>query len=269
MVAISDAEPGAGRICAPRCVGRTRNQTVMRQMKQTKHARQFEYEEIRYSEEQASLWSHLRFELRSLIGRYLLERGPPNLAGDRLLNLGCGSEMLDGWVNADLFRLGFWRQPPSFWALDLRYRLKCPSDYWDGVFCEHAVEHLRLGEAELLFDEVFRTLRQGSWFRVSVPDLARYVRYYQGESDGEEFRRWSLRGAALRSLSQGWGHLSLWDAELLGELLKRTGFVQVKVVEYREGTDPRLLRDRPDRKWESLYVEARKPQEATSVVKGV
>jgi predicted SAM-dependent methyltransferase len=168
--------------------------------------------------------------------------------------------MFDGWVNADFFRFRLWRQAPSFWALDLRYRLNCDSDYWDGVYCEHAIEHLRPLEAYALFEEVFRTLKPGRWFRIIVPDLAQYIRYYRGESVDERFQQWPLRGAAVRSISQGWGHASLWDRELLVESLTRVGFAPVRSVEFRKGEDSRLLKDLPERRWESLYVEARKPE---------
>jgi hypothetical protein len=63
-------------------------------------------------------------------------------------------------------------------------------------------------------------------------------------------------------MSQGWGHASLWDRELLAASLTRIGFEPVRAVDYRVGEDPRLLRDLPERRWESLYVEARKPLKA-------
>jgi SAM-dependent methyltransferase len=219
-----------------------------------------EGEELQDTLEHSSLWSHVRFELRSWIGRQLFGRPPPALGtGDRLLNLGCGPTLFEGWVNADFFRFRVWRLPTSFWAVDLRYALNCPSGYWDGVYCEHTIEHLRPSQAHALFKEVFRTLKPGAWFRVSVPDLARYVRYYQGEPMDEAFGRWPLRAAAIRSVSQGWVHASVWDRELLIAALTFIGFEPVRAVDYRMGEDPRLLKDLPKRRWESLYIEARKP----------
>jgi len=78
-------------------------------------------------------------------------------------------------------------------------------------------------------------------------------------SQRETSLRKPMRAAALRGLAQGWGHRSLWDAELLAAALRRAGFVEVEERSFQAGTDERLLRDAPARRWESIYLEARRP----------
>jgi predicted SAM-dependent methyltransferase len=143
--------------------------------------------------------------------------------------------------------------------LDLRHPLRCDSNHWDGVFCEHALEHLDPVDALALLREILRTLKPGARLRLSVPDLRRYVLHYLDREEGEKFARWPLQAAAVRGLTQGWGHRSLWDAQLLSAALSHVGFVDVEERAFGAGADERLLRDAPNRRWESIYLEARKP----------
>lgn len=168
---------------------------------------------------QNSLRRVIRFELISLYGRIFLSKKPRLTSNLNLLHLGCGHSKFAGWVNADFYQgLKFWKKYPNKpdWILDLRYPLNCDSDYWDGVFIEHTLEHLLSLHVLNLLKEILRTLKPGCWLRVSVPDLEKYVDYYCGKKSHENFKRWLTGAEAIRSLTQNWGHLSVWDSELLG-----------------------------------------------------
>jgi len=209
---------------------------------------------------QLSLIEVFRFELASLFGRLFLSKKPPVISAEyNLLNLGCGESFFEGWVNADFFKARFWKVPKSLWMLDIRYPLRCKSDYWEGIFSEHTVEHLYPTEVHNLFRELFRTLKKGCWLRISVPDLRKYIDYYLGKPVPEKFSRWATGSEAIRTLTQNWGHRSVWDASLLSSFLQKVGFINVREVKFRKGTDTRLLMDKEERKWESLYIEAQKP----------
>lgn len=195
-------------------------------------------------------------------------RRPPK--GSRLLNLGCGEDHYPGWVNADRFRTAFlisrlggllrgqYRLPG--WVLDARARWNCPDDYWEGIYTEHMLEHLSYDEVIGTLREMLRTLQPGGWARIVLPDLRHYVDFYNGTRVDEEFAsRFAYGAEAIAFLTQKWGHVSVWDATLLSEVLKEIGFVKISEVSYRRGTDQRLLRDSLRRQHESLYVEARKP----------
>jgi predicted SAM-dependent methyltransferase len=210
---------------------------------------------------QMTLKKLIKFELMSIVGRLFFPRKPPVISADyRLLNLGCGGSFFNGWVNADFFTVRFWKFSKSLWMLDMRYPLRCESDYWDGIFTEHAAEHLYPTEARLLFRELYRTIKKGCWLRISVPDLRKHIDYYLGRPVDKKFKkRWPGGAEALRSLTQNWGHRSVWDERLLALFLRRAGFINVRKVGFREGTDKRLLMEKEERKWESLYMEAQKP----------
>lgn len=202
------------------------------------------------------------FELSSFLGRsFQNKKLSIRREGTNLLNLGCANTCYKDWINADFFRLRFWiNSPPKpDWMLDLRYPLNCDDAVWDGVFTEHTLEHLYPQHSFQLLTEIFRTLKPGGWLRISVPDLEKYVQYYTGKVPDEEFRKWDTGCEAIRALTQNWGHLSLYDQHLLKALLITVGFINVRVVDFQHGADKRLFKEQPERKWESLYMEAQKP----------
>jgi predicted SAM-dependent methyltransferase len=202
------------------------------------------------------------FELRSLYGRTFLSKKPNLKTNDKnLLNLGCGFTKFDGWVNADFFSgIRFWKKVCSHpdWMLDLRFPLKCDDNVWDGVFSEHTIEHLYPNQVLSLLKELHRTMKPGAWLRITVPNLEKYIRYYNGENVDSEFTQWHTGCEAIRTLTQDFGHISLWDSDLLSKFLKISGFENIQEVSFRQGTDKSLLKDKEARQWETLYMEAKK-----------
>ncbi|TRU31485.1 MAG: methyltransferase domain-containing protein [Microcystis aeruginosa Ma_QC_B_20070730_S2] len=215
------------------------------------------------TEHQVTLKGLLFFELASLYGRLFLQK-KINLkkSGTQLLHLGCGKSIFNGWTNADFFsRLKPWKKCENKpdWMLDLRFPLNCDDSVWDGVFTEHTLEHLYPVQVLNLLKELNRTMKPGAWLRVTVPDLKQYIDYYCGKEVNTTFLRWETGCEAIRSLTQNYGHLSVWDSDLLSQVLKEAGFVNIKEVSFRQGTDKRLLKDQEERAWETLYIEDQRP----------
>lgn len=190
------------------------------------------------------------------MGSRFFAKSPPGDA--RLLNLGSGARRYAGFVNADAYDvLGLVQRPRerADWLLDAGRRWRCPDDYWSGIFCEHMLEHLYYPEAVVCVSEAFRTLRRGGVLRLVVPDAERYVQFCRDEVPEAPF---ASAPEALSNLTQNWGHHSVWNAALLCALLRETGFTDVRTERFGSGAMPELLRDTPERAWESCYVEARK-----------
>ncbi|MCD8178540.1 MAG: class I SAM-dependent methyltransferase [Tannerellaceae bacterium] len=77
----------------------------------------------------------------------------------QILHLGCGDNYIEEFINADYFYLRWlpWRKKDTYdWLLDFRRKMKCPDNYWDGVFSEHTIEHLHPVDCLHLFKELFR-----------------------------------------------------------------------------------------------------------------
>ena len=72
----------------------------------------------RTKEKKAYVWM-----LFGWLGNKFYYKPPPDKKtadGKRYLNLGCGPNRIEGWVNADFFRFHEWLRPsPLDWMLDL------------------------------------------------------------------------------------------------------------------------------------------------------
>ena len=60
-----------------------------------------------------------------------------------------------------------------------------------------------------------------------------------------------------------WGHQSLWDRDMMANLLSEVGFEGVEMQEFRSGGDPALLRDDPEKSWETLHGGPQAPMNKT------
>ncbi len=180
----------------------------------------------------------------------------------KYLNLGCGTAKFHDWVNADLYKVdkilrGIEEWPD--WMLDATKAWNCPDDFWGGIYNEHMIEHINyLGVVEV-FKECYRTLQPQKWLRIVVPDLSKYIRYYNHDLPSDRFKQFSYGAQAISELTQNWGHVSVWDEHLLRDVLREVGFINVSKVDFKVGSDPKLIKDVPGRQWESLYMEAQKP----------
>ena len=207
---------------------------------------------------QRSALSALAWELEAPLAR-LFQHGPP--PRPRRLNLGCGDMRPSGWLNAD-FATARWlvqrRRWPQ-WSFDASRRWPCDDDYFDVIHSEHVLEHFAYADGIRMLAECRRTLRKGGILRLSVPDLEKFVDAYVSLRDGaataSEFHALGTGVAAISKLAQCHGHLSVWDAPTLQQVLLELGFARAAITGYRVSAIPDVI-DTPDRAWQSCYVEA-------------
>ena len=212
-----------------------------------------------------SRWRPAVWALFGWIGHRFLRKAPPphrTPSGRSLLNLGGGVRKLDGWVNADFYRLNLllpWCRERPDWMLDITLPFECPDDHWDGVLLEHVSEHLLYSENLSMMREVLRTLEPGALVRVSVPSLHWYLDWEKLRGERPKMNRYHSLPEAISNLTQNHAHRSVWDPNLMRELLEGVGFVDIREREFGESSDPDLAADGESHRWESMYVEARKP----------
>lgn len=134
----------------------------------------------------------------------------------RKINLGCGTNSLEGWENHDS-------------DLDIRKPLPYADKSIDFIFCEHCVEHLTSQEAYLFFKECFRSLKSGGIVRIAVPSLLKII----DEADLDYLNFISRFGfpntiqGACEAIIFGHGHLSVWTPDLLCSMLRAGGFKRI------------------------------------------
>jgi predicted SAM-dependent methyltransferase len=194
---------------------------------------------------------------RARIRRFVATRASPVL-----LNLGAGPRGIDDshWVNVD--------GAPAVgvrFLVDLRRPLPFDDGAFDGVFCEHVLEHFSQADGERLAREVRRILRPGGVFRVIVPDAELVLKRYF-EAPGELVAdRGEGQGTAMEAVNsyfrQRYEHQFMYDWPTLARTLRRAGFRIVVRCCYSPAAPARTPWRIDDAKYasESLYVEARTP----------
>lgn len=205
------------------------------------------------------------FELKSWLGRNFINNKPKLNDNENYLNLGCGSNYIDGYINADFFyRFKFWKKDilKREWQLDLRYPLNCNESLFDGIFTEHTLEHLYPDDSKKLLQELYRVLKPNAFIRITVPDIEKYVNYYMDKNEnnmtGEFQKRYKTGCNGIRNITQNYFHFSAWDFEELKTNLEEIGFKDIKKMEFGITQNKKLSLDLQDRSWETLYVEAKK-----------
>src|SRR5262245_31594206 len=209
-----------------------------------------------------SLTQSTFYRLERSVGHAFFRRPPPTVGEPRLLNLGCGPKIFDGWGNADDYAFKRTLRQRAFrpnWRLDITRRWNCPTDHWDGIFTEHVLEHVTYSEAIGVLRECLRTMKPGALVRISVPDVRTYVGLYEGRLARPEVARIPQPAVGISFFTQMHLHRSAWDADLMTRILTEIGFAHADSWSFGTGSDPRLVRDDPSKAHESLYVEARKP----------
>lgn len=175
------------------------------------------------------------------------------------LNIGCGPNRKEGWVNIDLLR-------EADLSLDMRERIPFGDGAAAIIYSEHFFEHLDYpNDAKHFLRECFRLLEPNGIFRVGVPDTLLPLLDYAGVGSGwwlqacKNGEFWLPEWCKTRLdyvnyvFRQDNQHRYAYDFETMENVLKETGFVEIN----QSGFDPDL--DTKSRELGTLYVNARKP----------
>jgi predicted SAM-dependent methyltransferase len=173
-------------------------------------------------------WVYGRWAQSAQIDSYLHSAEKPRL------NIGCGANVLAGWMNVDLEG---GRHGSIF--MDATRAWPLPEGAFDAVLCEHMIEHISKEQGRHLVVEAFRVLKPGGHVRVVTPDLtsmAQLVLEPQRQSFAEylEFVA-RIHGKpristadALNYIFYDYGHRYIYTADELKSHLDAAGFRQVR-----------------------------------------
>jgi predicted SAM-dependent methyltransferase len=188
------------------------------------------------------------------------------------LQLGCGGNCPTTFINVD-----YQWHPSVDLCWDFRRGLPFRSASISGIFTEHCIEHLSLFESDFglggpcakLIKECHRVMRPGAVIRIVVPDAQLYLETYFHRAHGDATKLFPYETAKPNWLPilhvnrifydgrpSPLGHCTMFDFDLISQLLKDCGFRNVKRQGFQSGDNPVLLIDTPEREPESLYVEA-------------
>ena len=206
--------------------------------------------------------NRIRIFLRpAVVNRYLKKNPDPKL------HLGSGNNVVPGWLNSDKF------DSRSDIYLNVCAALPFRDNIFPLVYAEHLLEHIPIRRIRHVFSEVFRILKPGGLFRVSVPGLELFAKnYVQGndeffrpykedyelERKAGKSRAWILRtnGAYFMTLAHFFHHRWMYDFETLEACGRETGFSRILRQEFRKSVSPEAAQmDREKRKPESIYAD--------------
>jgi predicted SAM-dependent methyltransferase len=176
------------------------------------------------------------------------------------LNLGSGPRGVDkvNWINVDGFR-----DRNVHYLFDLSRSFPFRDESFDGVFCEHVLEHFSLEDGERITREILRILRPGGCVRIIVPDAELILRRYFLES--KDMVRWRGTGNETPMeivnsyFRQRYEHQFLYDWVTMEKMLVGAWLgAVVRTVFGKALKCPAIVLDDPKYEWESLYVEGSK-----------
>jgi predicted SAM-dependent methyltransferase len=176
------------------------------------------------------------------------------------LNLGSGPRGINDahWINVDAYH-----GKHVHYLFDFTRKLPFADRSFDGVFCEHVLEHFSFDCGEKLAREVCRILRPGGFFRIIVPDAELILRRYLSAPDELVGWRGNSGQTAMQVVNsyfrQRYEHEFLHDWVTLEKLLRGAGFATVSRADFGQGVGCNsIVLDDPKYRRESLYVEAQK-----------
>lgn len=159
-----------------------------------------------------------------------------NEKGGCKLHLGCGKNIIPGWVNSDLYP-----KSQNILHLDASRRFPLNNGSCSAVFSEHMIEHITYPAALNLALESFRVLQPGGILRVSTPDLRFLLNLFaenpsQQSNSYIDFEIERNKAAIVREegptfvlnhFVRAWDHLFIHTEETLVALMERVGFVNI------------------------------------------
>ena len=159
------------------------------------------------------------------------------------LNVGCGYNRLEGWLNLDSSRDS--AADRLMQAHDLALESASSSE----VRALQLIEHLGFFKAKYFLSECWRVLRPGGLLTLETPDIEKT---FSAFLSGDHKAREAALGWVYGPETPGLGHVYCFPKELLAELLAEAGF------EVRKAEEFLFQPGRPALRFEAVKAEGEK-----------
>lgn len=181
----------------------------------------------------------LPFEKKALkeIPEYLSKAATPKL------HIGCGSNIIDTWLNTDIL-VG-----KNTTYLDVTKKFPLPDNTFNFIFSEHMIEHITLPQAQVMLKESLRVLKPGGVIRITTPDMAKILPLYKPDLSEEQLKYldWAekthiekplldIHNHYINNYFHSWGHQFIYDFNSMKKLLELIGFINIREVQLYKST---------------------------------
>jgi predicted SAM-dependent methyltransferase len=191
----------------------------------------------------------------------------------RKLHIGCGQNVLAGWLNSD-----YYPADPNVIHLDATMNFPFDGDTFEYVFSEHMIEHISYPQGLAMLKECCRILKRNGRLRISTPDLKFLINLYSDQKSElqKSYIKWAsdtfiqnteyTDTMVINNFVRGWGHLFIYDEKTLRHSLELSGFADIVAYKINESDDTNLVDLENEERMpagflqlETFTLEARKP----------
>jgi len=164
------------------------------------------------------------------------------------LQLGCGGNILEGWLNTD-----YYGNEENILPLDVTKSFSFPDNSFAYIFSEHLIEHLEYLEGLNMLKECFRILKPNGRIRISTPNLAFLIALYNEKKTDlqKSYIKWAVDNFlphinihddtfVINNFFRNWGHKFIYDPKVLAYSLALAGFKNIELYNIHESNDDNL-----------------------------
>jgi predicted SAM-dependent methyltransferase len=138
------------------------------------------------------------------------------------VNYGCGGNILDGWLNLDLYE----SEAQGYKRVNLLEKHPFHDNSVFFGFSEDMLEHLNQAESIFFLSEIYRTLAQNGVMRLSFPGLEGVLQKHYTPTTEKRVREGELEAYSF------WDHIHFYSRDELRTVAKHLGFRDVKFFEF-------------------------------------
>ena len=166
----------------------------------------------------------------------------------RKLHVGCGHNLLDGWLNADVSP-----EHSCVLYLDATAPFPIADATFDYIYSEHVIQHFPFRLGQVMLRECCRILKPGGVLRLSTPNLlclASLLTERHGAAQTEYTRLVSdkyipentghLPAFVVNNFFWDFSHQFVYDPESMLHAMKRAGFATIEAVKIGASADENL-----------------------------
>ncbi len=162
---------------------------------------------------------------------------------EKKLHIGCGSNILKGWLNTDL------KDTYTIAFLDAGIVFPIQSETFNFVYSEHLFEHLKVEQQLNILKESYRILKKGGTMRIAMPSLDFIFDLYSNPSklENQQYVNWMVNNISnlrtvnnsiasneehycyvINNLFKDWGHQMIHNYSSFKKLAFQCGYINVK-----------------------------------------